>query len=231
MKLIGLLGGLSWESSAEYYRLLNEIVRDRLGGLHSAPCVLYNFDFAPIVLAEEADNLPDVARQLLVGIRSLERAGADFLVIACNSVHMVAHLFEPEMKIPLLHIVDPVGQAVVAAGIKTVGLLGTAYTMGKPFYVQRLAHRFDVEAIVPDESERRDVHRMIFDELCLGRVREPSRRRFLEVIRSLERRGAHAIILGCTELPMILHDDLVNLPLFNSTRLHVEKALALALTD
>jgi len=229
MKLIGLMGGLSWESSAEYYRLLNEMVKERLGGLHSAPIVMYSFDFAPVVDAEVADDLEHVAEQLLVGIRAIEEGGADFLIIACNSVHMVADIFEPEMRVPLVHIVDPVGDAVVQQGLRRVGLLGTGYTMGKPFYVERLARRFDVEAIVPNEEERADVHRIIFDELCLGAVKDRSRRRFLEVIDSLASRGAEGIILGCTELPVIVAERDVDLPLFNSTQLHVEKALEIAL--
>ena len=229
MKLIGLMGGLSWESSAEYYRLLNEMVKRRLGGLHSAPIVMYSFDFAPIVDAEVADDLESVAEQLLVGINAIEDGGADFLIIACNSVHMVADIFEPKMRIPLVHIVDPVGDAIVQQGLRKVGLLGTGYTMGKPFYTERLVRRFDVEAIVPDEEDRADVHRMIFDELCLGVVRDESRRRFLEVIDSLASRGAEGIILGCTELPVIVGAEDVDLPLFNSTQLHVEKALEIAL--
>ena len=231
MKSIGLLGGLSWESSAEYYRLLNEKLKRRLGGLHSALCVMYSFDFQPIVDSEVVDDLEDVARQLLVGIRAIENAGADFLVIACNSVHMVADIFEPKMRIPLLHIVDPVGEAIVAQGLKRVGLLGTGYTMGKAFYVDRLARRFDVEAIVPDETEKADVHRIIFDELCLGKVKEDSRQRFLEVVESLKTRGAQGIILGCTEVPMIVREADVDVPLFNSTMLHVDKALERALDE
>lgn len=229
MKLIGLMGGLSWESSAEYYRLLNEIVRERLGGLHSAPILMYSFDFAPVVDAEVADDLANVAEQLLVGIRAIEEGGADFLIIACNSVHMVADLFEPKMRIPLVHIVDPVGDAIVGQGLRKVGLLGTGYTMGKPFYVERLAMRFDVEGIVPDERDRADLHRIIFDELCLGVVKDESRKRFLKVIDSLVSRGAEGIILGCTELPVIVADEDVDVPLFDSTQLHVERALEIAL--
>jgi len=229
MKSIGLLGGLSWESSAEYYRLLNEKVKSRLGGLHSAVCVMYSFDFQAIVDSEVVDDLEDVARQLLVGIQAIENAGADFLVIACNSVHMVADIFEPKMRIPLLHIVDPVGEAIVAQGLKKVGLLGTGYTMGKTFYMDRLARRFGVEAIVPDEAEKSDVHRIIFDELCVGQVTQDSRQRILEVIKSLKARGAEGIILGCTELPMIVREEDVDVPLFSSTMLHVDKALEWAL--
>ncbi|MFH0963069.1 MAG: aspartate/glutamate racemase family protein [Planctomycetota bacterium] len=231
MKLIGILGGLSWESSADYYRLLNESVKKRLGGLHSARCVMYSFDFAPIVESEEADDLRDVARQLLVGIRALEKAGAELLVIACNSVHMVADIFEPEMKIPLLHIVDPTGEAIRARGLRAVGLLGTGYTMGKPFYRERLAKKFGVTALVPDAEERRDVHRIIFEELCLGTVREESRERFREVMEGLKERGAEGIVLGCTELPMLISGTDTELPLFNSTQLHVDKALELAMGE
>lgn len=230
MKLIGLLGGLSWESSSEYYRLLNEGVKERLGGLHSAQILMYSFDFAPIVDAEVADDLEKVAEQLLVGIRAIEEGGADLLIIACNSVHMVADIFEPKMRIPLMHIVDPVGEAIARQGLRKVGLLGTGYTMGKPFYVERLAKRFGVEGIVPDEKEGADVHRMIFDELCLGVVKDESRRRFLEVIDLLASRGAEGIILGCTELPVIIEDKDVKLPLFNSTQLHVDRALERALS-
>ena len=231
MKTIGLMGGLSWESSAEYYRLINEKVKERLGGLHSAVCVMYSFDFQPIVDSEVVDDLEDVARQLMVGIRAIENAGADFLTIACNSVHMVADIFEPQMRIPLLHIVDPVGKAITAQGLKKVGLLGTGYTMGKPFYMDRLAAKFDVEAIVPDEAEKADVHRIIFEELCLGAVNDDSRQRLLEVIESLKGRGAEGMILGCTELPMILNEAHVDVPLFNSTMLHVEETLNRALED
>lgn len=231
MKLIGLLGGMSWESSSIYYRIVNEVARKKLEGLHSANCVMYSFDFPYIAEPEAAGDLDELAKRCLMGVRALEKAGAELLVICCNSVHVIADQIERESRMPLLHIADCAGEAVHAQGLRKVGLLGTIYTMELPFYRKRLKDRFGLEVLVPDRAGREEVHRVIFEELCLGEARDGSRKRCQAIISQLAGEGAQGIILGCTELPLLLRQGDAELPLFDTTRLHAEKAALFALSD
>jgi aspartate racemase len=228
VKTIGLLGGMSWESSALYYRLLNEAVRARLGGLHAARCVLLSVDFAEIERLQATGEWDRAGELLAAGGLALEAAGADLVVLCTNTMHKVADALTAVLDVPLLHIGDVTAEAVRAAGLRRVGLLGTAFTMEQPFLVDRLAgHGLDV--LVPEPDDRAEVHRVIYDELCLGVVREESRAVYRDVVRRLVARGAEGVILGCTEIELLLSDGDVEVPLFPTTRLHVDAAVAAAL--
>ena len=229
MKTIGLLGGMSWESTAHYYRLLNETVRDRVGGLHSAPVMLHSVDFAPIAELQNRDDWETAAVQLGEAARGLADAGAEFLVIATNTMHIVADQIEAAAGIPVLHIADPTADAILAAGVDTVGLLGTRFTMEKAFYRERLEAR-GLTVVVPDAEDIATVNRIIYDELVLGVVSDPSRDEYRAVMQRLVERGAGAIIAGCTEITMLVGSDDTSVPLFDTTELHalaaVDRALA-----
>ena len=225
MRVIGLIGGMSWESSAEYYRLANELVRDRLGGLHSARLVLASVDFAEIGELQRSGDW-DRAGEVLAGVaQSLEAAGADLLLICTNTMHKVADQVQAAVSIPLLHLADTTATAVRADGVRTVGLLGTAFTMEQDFYRQRL-ESFGLEVLVPDAEDRATVHRIIYEELCLGTVLETSRQAYREVMARLVERGAQGVILGCTEIELLVGAVDSTVPLYPTTRLHVEAAVA-----
>jgi len=228
MQLIGLLGGMSWESSAEYYRLANERVRERLGGLHSARCLLYSVDFAAIERMQREGSWGEAAAALVQAGRALQDAGADFLVLCTNTMHIVADRLEAELEIPVLHLVDTTAAAVLDRGVARVGLLGTGFTMSQPFYAERLAsHGLDV--IVPIEPDRDEVHRIIYGELCVGVVRPESRAVYQQVIRRLVDAGAEGVIYGCTEIELLVGPEDSPVPVFPTTRLHVEAAVDRAL--
>lgn len=229
MKTIGLIGGMSWESTAEYYRLINEGIKARLGGLHSAKLLLDSVDFAEVEEMQRADRWTEAGAVLAGSARRLEQAGANLLLICTNTMHKVAPAVTAAVSIPLLHIADPTGAAIRAAGMKRIGLLGTAFTMEEPFYRERLAERFGLETLVPDAADRRLIHRVIFDELCLGSIREESRAAFRQVIARLAEQGAEAIILGCTEIGLLVRAADSPVPLYDTTRLHAEAAVAAAL--
>ena len=229
MKTIGLLGGMSWESTLTYYRLINEAVRDRLGGLHSAECVLYSVDFEPIERLQSAGSWEATGAILADAARRVESAGADFLVLCTNTMHKVAPLIEAAIEIPLLHLADATGEAVRSAGFGTVGLLGTRFTMAEDFYRGRLTERHGLEVLVPSEPERELIDRVIFEELCLGRCLDGSRRRYLEIIARLAERGAQAVILGCTEISLLVAPTDTSVPLLDTTAIHAERAVAWAL--
>ncbi len=228
MRTIGMLGGMSWESSAEYYRLANELVRERLGGLHSARCVLYSVDFADIEHLQVSGRWAEAGEVLAGAARGLEAAGADLIVLCTNTMHLVADAVSTAVGIPLLHIVDVTAAAVRAAGVERVGLLGTRFTMEGTFHVERLAAN-GVAAVVPQPEQRELVHRVIYDELCQGIVSERSRAALVEVIDSLAGQGAAGVVLGCTELELLLRQEDSRLPVFGSTRLHVTAAVDAAL--
>ena len=231
MKLIGLIGGMSWVSSAEYYRLINELVAERLGDMRSARMLLYSVDFAEVETLQREGRWDDAAAMLADAARALERAGADFLVLCTNTMHKVADALEQGTSLPLLHICDVTGAAILKRGFGTVGLLGTRFTMEEPFYRGRLEDRFGVRVLVPPEDERETIHRIIFDELCKGRIEAASRRACLEAIEALAGRGAEGIVLACTELPLLITEADTSLPLFDTTRLHAEAAVSLALSQ
>jgi amino-acid racemase len=229
MKVIGLIGGMSWESSAAYYRLVNEGVRARLGGQHNARSLLYTVDFAAVE-AMQRDGRWDEAGELLADAAlRLERGGAACVVLCTNTMHKLAERIQSAVGIPLLHIVDATAAALAAGGFDRVGLLGTAFTMEEEFYRGRLRERFGVEALVPGEADRRLVHRVIYDELCRGVLRPESRAAFAEVMRGLAARGAQAIVLGCTEIMLLVGQADTALPLFDTTALHAAAAVAFAL--
>lgn len=231
MKTIGLLGGMSWESSVEYYRLVNEQVKARLGGLHSARCVLYSVDFAEIERLQQQGDW-DTAGELLAQVAAqLELAGAELLVVCTNTMHRVAGAIQERIAIPLLHIADPTAGAITRAGMHTVGLLGTRFTMEQDFYRGRLVDRYGLNVLVPDAPDRETVHRIIYEELCLGQIVLASRLAYQAVIGRLVAAGAEGIILGCTEISLLISDSDSPVPLFDTTRLHAMAAVDLALAE
>ena len=229
MKTIGLIGGMSWESTAVYYRRLNEQVRDRLGGLHSAEILLRSVDFDTIVALQKSDSWDEACRRLAAIARELEKAGASCLLICTNTMHKLADNVQQAVTIPLLHIADVTAAEVKASGAKRPLLLATRYTMEQDFYVGRLRERFSLDPIVPDADDRVAVHDIIFDELCRGIIRDESRRLYLEVISRGRARGADSVILGCTEIGLLIGPDHVDLPVFDSTLLHADAAVAFAM--
>lgn len=228
MKTIGLLGGMSWESTVSYYRALNEGVKAALGGLHSAKLCLYSVDFADIERLQHEGNWQATAEILCEAARSVEAGGADFLLICTNTMHKVAPEIEASISIPLLHIADATAQRLAADGIERVGLLGTRFTMEQDFYKGRIAEQYGIDVIVPNVQEQALVHRVIYSELCLGQVRDASRQHYLEIIASLHARGAEAVILGCTEIALLVQQAHTPVPLYDTTAIHAEEAVRLA---
>lgn len=229
MKTIGVLGGMSWESSLEWYRLANERVAALQGGYHSARILLDSLDFADIEAMQARDDWDAAGTLLAERARALEGAGADLLVLATNTMHLVADRITDAVGIPFLHIGDAAGEAVTAAGIETVGLLGTAFTMEKPFYAEKLAEH-GIRTLVPEADDRRTVHGIIYDELVHGVVRDASRQRYVDVIDRLVAQGAEGIILGCTEIELLITAADVSVPVFPTTALHVDAAIRAALS-
>ncbi|MFP4206563.1 MAG: aspartate/glutamate racemase family protein [Spirochaetaceae bacterium] len=225
MKRIGLLGGMSWESSAEYYRLLNEGVRRRLGGYHSADLVMISPDFAALERMQREERWNDAAEVLISAARACEAAGAQCLLLATNTMHLVFDRLESATTAPWIHIADPTARAAKHQGVHVVGVLGTAFTMERPFYRRRLSERFGLEVVVPDEPDRQLVHRVIFDELVHGVIKDGSRAAFARVAGRLVDAGAQAIILGCTEIGMLMREEDVPVPMLDTTVLHVEAAV------
>jgi amino-acid racemase len=225
---IGFLGGMSWESSALYYRLANELVRDRLGGLHSARCILLSVDFAEVEAMQVAGEWDAAGALLAVAAQQVEAAGADLLVLCTNTMHKVADQVQAAVTIPLLHLADVTAVALLEAGMTTVGLLATAFTMEQAFYRDRLAGH-GLTVLTPDAADRADVHRIIYDELCLGVVTEESREAYRGVMRRLVDAGAEAIVLGCTEIELLVSAADSPVPVFPTTRLHVEAAVEASL--
>ena len=230
MKTIGFLGGMSWESSAEYYRLANELVRERLGGLHSADCILLSVDFAEIEAMQAAGHWHEAGLRLADAARSLEAAGADLVVLCTNTMHKVSDAIESAVGIPLLHLADATARAVLAEGVTTVGLLGTAFTMEQDFYRDRLSSH-GLEVLTPDADARAVVHRVIYEELCVGIVRDESRDEYRRIMAELVASGAQGIILGCTEIELLVGPADAPVPVFPTTRIHVAAAVEAALAD
>ncbi len=228
MRTIGLLGGMSWESSIEYYRLVNELTRERRGGKHSAPCVMWSFDFEPIAALQEAGGWDAAGRLLAGAARGVEGAGAELLVICTNTMHRVAAVVQDAVSIPLLHIGDATADAIQAAGLQRVGLLGTRYTMEADFLRERLEGR-GLEVLVPPPADRDVVHEIIYGELVLGVVREQSRAAYRAVVERLAGAGAQGVILGCTEIELLIGPADTDVPLFPTTRIHAEAAVTAAL--
>jgi aspartate racemase len=231
MRRIGLLGGMSWESSAEYYRFVNEEVRERLGGLHSADCLLRSVEFAEIEELQRTGAWEEAGELLAREAAALEAAGAELLVLCTNTMHKLAPQIEAAISIPFVHIADTTADAVRAADMKRVGLLATAYTMEQDFYVGRLRDAHGLDVLVPEPEDRALVHRVIYDELCQGVVLDASRDAYRRVMASLADRGAEGILLGCTEIDLLVGPADATVPLFDTTRLHARRAVELALTS
>jgi aspartate racemase len=231
MKTIGLIGGMSWESTAEYYRIVNEAVKEKLGGFHSARIVLYSVDFAEVEAFQHRGQWDRAVVLLTEAARRVEAAGADFALLCTNTMHRVFDELQKNLRIPLVHIADVTGREITARGLRRVGLLGTRFTMEQEFYKGKLTADYGLEILIPGEAERQAVHAILYDELCLGEVIEASRKVFKKIIRGLEDRGAQGVILGCTEIPLIVHQRDYKIPLFDTTDLHARAAVELALRD
>ncbi|MCF8173624.1 MAG: aspartate/glutamate racemase family protein [Burkholderiaceae bacterium] len=229
MKTIGLIGGMSWESTVTYYRLINEAVKQCLGGLHSARLVLYSVDFHEIERLQHEGRWAAAGAQLAAAARALEVAGAELLVLCTNTMHKVAPAIEAAVAIPLLHVADPTGAAIRRAGYATVGLLGTRFTMEQDFYRGRLAEDFGLKVLIPPADSREIVHRVIYEELCLGQLLPESRDQYRRIIDELAAQGAEAVILGCTEISLLVSAMDTSLPLFDTTATHALAAVDLAL--
>lgn len=229
MKTIGLLGGMSWESTAEYYRAINQGVNESLGGLHSAQIILHSVDFAPIEKLQHQGDWDGTAQILCKAAQSIERAGADFLLLCTNTMHKVAPEIERAIEIPLLHIADATAEHLINSGIKKVGLIGTAFTMEQEFYKGRLTNKYGLEIIVPNNNDRQLIHDVIFKELCLGNIVEQSRAEYLRIIEQLASQGAEAVILGCTEIGMLIDQSDTLVILCDTTAIHAAKAVEVAL--
>ncbi|HYH18844.1 MAG TPA: aspartate/glutamate racemase family protein [Azospirillum sp.] len=229
MRLIGLIGGLSWESSAEYYRVINRAMQARLGGVHSARTLMYSFDFGEVEALQAAGDWPAATRLMVDAAQRLERGGAEVLLICSNTMHRMAGDVAAAVGIPLLHIADPTAARIRAAGLRRVGLLGTAFTMEQDFYKGRLSERFGLEVLVPDAEDRATIHRVIYEELVKGIVRPDSRDAYRAVIHRLVAAGAEAVILGCTEIMLLVRPEDSPVPLFDTTTIHAETAVDTAL--
>jgi len=229
MKTIGLLGGMSWESTVGYYRAINEGIKNKLGGLHSAKIALYSVDFEPIEKLQHEGDWEGTARVLLEAAISIQSAGADFLLICTNTMHKVAPQIEKAIKIPLLHIADATAEVLVHKGVKTVGLLGTAFAMEHDFYKGRLSEKYGLNVVVPNKEDRQIVHKIILQELCLGKIQAASKNEYLRIIDLLANQGAEAVILGCTEIGMLVSQGDTKVKLFDTTAIHAERAVEYAI--
>ncbi len=230
MKTIGLLGGMSWESTALYYQWINQMVKDQLGGLHSARIAMVSVDFQEIETLQHQNRWDQAGEVLGEAARQVEAAGADFLVLCTNTMHKVAPQIESAIQIPLLHIADATAERIKDAGMTTIGLLGTKFTMEQAFYAGRLEEKHGLRVIIPTPEEREIVHQVIYEELVLGIVRDESRAAFLRIMKNLHRRGAEGVIEGCTEIVMLVQQEHTTIPLFDTTAIHAQKAVELALT-
>lgn len=231
MKTIGLIGGMSWESTASYYQTLNQEIKKQLGGLHSAKIALYSVDFAEIETLQHQDEWDKTADILGNAAKAVEAAGADFFLICTNTMHKVAPQVCQHVAIPLLHIADATAQQLKDSGISKVGLLGTKFTMEQTFYKGRLQDSFNIEVIVPNEHDRNIIHQVIYDELCLGEIKTTSRQHYLDIIDKLFNEGAQAVILGCTEIALLINQNDTDVPLFDTTSIHAQKAVEYALAQ
>ncbi len=231
MKTIGLIGGMSWESSLEYYRIINKTVKEKLGELHSCKCIMYSVDFAEIERLQHEGEWDQLTVQLIDIAGKLENAGAEILVICTNTMHKMADEIQQNIEIPVLHIVDATAEEIKKKKLRSVGLLGTRFTMEQDFYKGRLKEKHGIDVIVPDEREREIVHTIIYNELISGIIKDDSRKVFQNVIGNLKRQGAGGVILGCTEIPLLIKEEDSDIPLFDTTTLHARKAVELALSQ
>lgn len=229
MKTIGLIGGMSWESTASYYRLLNQGVKAKLGGLHSAKICLYSVDFAEIEVLQRTHKWDEAAEILVDAARRLEAAGADYVLICTNTMHKLYADIQAAISLPVLHIVDATADQLKHAGVTKVGLLGTRFTMEEAFYKDRMQQNHGIEVLVPNPSQRNSIHEIIYQELCLGEINDASRILYLKVIQNLFDQGAQAIILGCTEIALLIKQEHTSIPLYDTTAIHADYAVDMAL--
>ena len=229
MKVIGLIGGMSWQSSLEYYRIINETVRQRLGNHHSAKCLMYSVDFAEIEILQHQNRWDKATDFMIDAAKKLEKGGADFVVICTNTMHKMAGEVEKSIHIPLLHIADTTAVVINDKDIKRVGLLGTKFTMEQDFYKGRLLDKYSINVMVPDEKDRQAVHDIIYNELCLGKINNSSRQKYIQIINKLVSGGAKGIILGCTEIPLLIKQKDCPVPVFDTTTIHARAAAYFAI--
>ena len=229
MKTMGLIGGMSWESSVEYYKIINEAVRVKLGGFHSAKSIMYSVDFAEIEPLQHQGKWNETTQILIAAAKSLAAAGADFIVLCTNTMHKVADELQNHIHIPILHIADATAESIKARGMKKVGLLGTKFTMEEEFYKGRLIQKHNLDIMIPTAEAREIVHRVIYDELCIGEIKPSSKMKYLDIIERLAKEGAEGIILGCTEIGLLVKKEDSRVPLFDTTRIHAIAAVDYAL--
>ncbi len=229
MKTIGLLGGMSWESSIEYYRIINQEVKNKLAGLHSAKSLMYSVDFAEIEELQHKADWNELTKQMIIAAKNIENGGADFLVICTNTMHKMANDMQKELKIPIFHIADATAKAIKKAGLKRIGLLGTKFTMEEDFYKGRLIEKHGLEVIVPSLEDRNIIHQIIYDELVVGKITSESKEKYLAIINKLKAKGSEGIILGCTEIGLLIKQEDSDLPVFDTTIIHAIAAVEYAL--
>jgi len=229
MKTIGLIGGMSWESSQEYYRIINETVEETMGGLHSAKSLMYSFDFEEIEKLQHQGDWDKLTELMIEAAKDLEKGGADFVIICTNTMHKMADEVQKNIQIPLLHIADATAEKIKEKGINKIGLLGTKFTMEEDFYKGRLIDKYEIKVIIPNEEERQIVHKVIYNELCLGKINQSSKKKFKKIIQNLISNGAEGIMLGCTEIPLLIKQEDVEVPLFDTTTIHAKYAVENAL--
>ena len=231
MKTIGLIGGMSWESSLEYYRIINETIKLKLGGLHSAKCLMYSVDFEEIKELQHQDKWEELTDIMVTSAERLKSGGADFIVICTNTMHKMASDIENRVGIEVLHIAEATGEEIIGKRIKKVGLLGTKFTMEQDFYKKVLKEKFNIEVLIPEENEREIIHNVIYNELCNGIINEASKEKFKKIIDNLALKGAEGVVLGCTEIPLLIKQEDVNIPVFDTTTIHAIAAVEFSLSN
>ena len=229
MKTIGLIGGMSWESSLEYYKIVNETVKEKLGGLHSCKCLMYSVDFGVIEALQHQNKWDELTKLMIEAAQNLKHGGADFIVICTNTMHKMAPEIEHATGLNVLHIANVTGAAISKDQIQKVGLLGTRFTMEGDFYKKRLKDNYDIEVIIPEDADRQIIHDIIYNELCLGLIKDDSRQKYINIINKLCANGAEGIILGCTEIPLLIKQSDVLIPVYDTTKIHAESAVDFAL--
>lgn len=229
MKTMGLIGGMSWESSLEYYRIVNETVKEKLGGLHSCKCLMYSVDFGVIEALQHQNKWDELTKLMIEAAQNLKHGGADFIVICTNTMHKMAPEIETATGLNVLHIANVTGAAISKDQIQKVGLLGTRFTMEGDFYKKRLKDNYDIEVIIPEDADRQIIHDIIYNELCLGIIKDDSRQKYIDIINKLCANGAEGIILGCTEIPLLIKQSDVLIPVYDTTKIHAESAVDFAL--
>ena len=229
MKTIGLIGGMSWESSIEYYRIINETVKQKLGGLHSAKSIMYSVDFAEIEKLQHQGNWKEATQMMIKAAKKVENGGADFIVICTNTMHKMAEDVEQNISVPLLHIADATAKNIKSKGLNKIGLLGTSFTMEEDFYKGRLISEHNLEVVIPREDEREIIHKVIYNELCLGKIKQSSKSQFKKIINRMVEKGAKGIILGCTEIGLLVKQEDTDIPLFDTAKIHAIASIEFSL--